>query len=149
MSVLKWPDHALGAGDGTWLERIVGAFEDRWEGGPRPDIDAYLPAEGAPRWAVLVELVHVDLERRLKAGEAARVEDYLARYPELAGQADVVLELLQAEYVQRRHGDPGLTPDEYQQRFPRLSEPLRWLTDTVLGPARSPEDRPAASGPCV
>ena len=31
--------------------------------------------------ALLVELAHVDLEFRLKAGQAARVESYLDRYP--------------------------------------------------------------------
>src|SRR4051812_25702971 len=104
MSVLDRPDHALGAGDGTWLERIVGSFEDRWEGGPRPDIDDYLPAQDAPRRAVLVELVHVDLERRLKAGDAARVEDYLRRYPELDNDRDAALSLIDAEHeLRRRH----------------------------------------------
>ena len=38
----------------------------------------------AARLALLVELVHVELELRLKAGEPARVEEYLRRYPELA-----------------------------------------------------------------
>ena len=37
-----------------------------------------------PRSAVLVELVHIDLECRLKTGEPARVESYLERFPELS-----------------------------------------------------------------
>ena len=54
------------------------------EGRRRPAIDDFLPKEGPDRLAVLIELVKVDMERRLKAGLTARVEDYLERYPELA-----------------------------------------------------------------
>ena len=41
------------------------------------------------RAPVLLELVHADLECRLKAGEGTRAEDYLRRYPELAAEPAV------------------------------------------------------------
>jgi hypothetical protein len=72
-------------GDSTFLAEILEPFENAWQRGQRPAIADYLPAGGPQRRAALVELVHVDLERRLKAGEAIRVEVYLERYPELAG----------------------------------------------------------------
>src|SRR5207253_810648 len=74
---------------------------------------------------VLINLVHVDLERRLSAGEATRVETYLQQYPELAGDATAVAGLLAAEYELRRGRDPEVTPDEYFRRFPRYGEQLR------------------------
>jgi hypothetical protein len=61
-------------------------FEQAWRAGRRPALDDHLPAEDWLRRAVLVELAHMDLECRLKAGEPARAEDYLSRYPELAGE---------------------------------------------------------------
>ena len=61
---------------------MIRRFEDAWQGPARPEILAYLPT-GAGRTRLLTELVHVDLEYRLRAGEPARVEEYLARYPEL------------------------------------------------------------------
>jgi tetratricopeptide (TPR) repeat protein len=125
MSILDRADPALDTGDGTWLERIVAAFEDRWEAGPRPEIDDHLPADGAARRAVLVELVHVDLERRLKAGDTARVEDYLRRYPELDGERDLVVGLIAAEHEFRGRSEPGLSPEEYLRRFPLHRESLR------------------------
>src|SRR4051812_49628121 len=71
------------AGGGTpGAESLIAQFEDLWLRGGRPALDDFLP-DGAARRAVLVELVHIDLEFRLKAGEAARVETYLGRYPEL------------------------------------------------------------------
>jgi hypothetical protein len=61
----------------------VNAFDEAWRRGPRPAIDDHLPADDPLRSQVRVELVHVELELRLKAGEPARVEEYLARYPQL------------------------------------------------------------------
>ena len=79
------------------LEGLCRRFEDAWRHG-RPGLDAYLPPAGPARWPALVELVHIDLEVRLKAGEPVRVEMYLRRHPELAGARAVVLELIAAEY---------------------------------------------------
>ncbi len=105
------------------VEEIVERFEDAWQEAPRPDLVNYLPA-GAARQAVLVELVHVDLECRLKAGDAARVEHYLQRFPELAADAAVVLDLVAAEYTFRRRREPGLKLDEFLRRFPSCAEEL-------------------------
>ena len=67
------------------VERIVAVFEYAWTLGRRPEIWEHLPTEGGEvRKAVLVELVHIDLENRSRAGEHPRVEDYVSKYPELA-----------------------------------------------------------------
>ena len=76
------------AEDWLALKDAVKRFEQAWRQGPRPAIDDYLPAGDPLRVRVLIELVHIDLELRLKAGEAARVEEYLARYPELTDDRD-------------------------------------------------------------
>jgi hypothetical protein len=65
------------------LERALRRFEEVWQQGGRPALAEYLPAGGPERRAALAELAHIDLEWRLKAGEPARAEDYLGRYPEL------------------------------------------------------------------
>src|SRR5262249_10896212 len=74
------------------FEDAIRRFEDAWNGPSRPEIDGYLPISPG-RTRLLTELVHVDLENRLRAGEAARIEDYTARYPELTGERAVMLEL--------------------------------------------------------
>src|SRR5262245_22199186 len=112
------PIPELGLSASTELERLVASFEGAWQRGERPSIDGYLPADGVARRGVLIELVHADLERALKAGAAVRVEDYLQRYPELAGDADVVLSLLAAEYDFRKRRDPQLTLEDYAARCP-------------------------------
>jgi serine/threonine protein kinase/predicted ATPase len=79
---------------------------------------------GAEGDALLVELVHIDLEFRLKAGQAARVESYLSRYPHLNGVSAVLLDLLEAEHGLRSRGETGISLDEYRERFPAYVEDL-------------------------
>src|SRR5258708_39695998 len=85
------PDPAPSSGDVH--TGILLRFDDAWRQGPPPDIADFLPAEPGRRQRVLVDLVHIDLEWRLKGGEAMRVEDYLRRYPELAGGEAALLGL--------------------------------------------------------
>jgi serine/threonine protein kinase len=107
------------------------AFVAAWESGPAPAIADHLPAEpGGLRRLVLVELVKVDLEFRIRGGRPARIEDYLAAHPEIAGAAGPPVELVCEEYhVRKSHGDaPDLA--ELCGRFPgRAEEIWRWLGD--------------------
>jgi predicted ATPase len=106
------------------FEDVIRRFEDAWQGPARPDIAAYLPAGATGHARLLTELVHVDLEYRLRAGEAARVEDYLARYPALADDSEAVLGLVTAEFELRRRGDTQLAIADYLRRFPQYGRDL-------------------------
>jgi WD40 repeat protein len=110
-------------------EVLIRRFEEAWLRGERPALDEHLPAEGPERRAVLIELVHAELELRLRAGEPARVEDYLERFPELAGAKPRVLSLIGAEYALRRQSEAAPSPHEYLQRFPHCREELPALFD--------------------
>jgi WD40 repeat protein/tRNA A-37 threonylcarbamoyl transferase component Bud32 len=122
------------ATDSARLEQIVERFERAWQDGRRSDLDEYLPKDSPLREAVLVELIHADLECRLKAGEEGRAEAYLRRYPELGHAPDRVVDLLLWEYELRcrREGPPPF--EEYERRFPAYREPLRsrWPTRSVV-----------------
>jgi WD40 repeat protein/serine/threonine protein kinase len=142
MSAADTPGSQVGAGTWERLDHLVMDFEEAWQAGRRPRVEDFLPPAGPERPAALVELVHVDLERRLKAGEFVRVEAYLAAFPELADQAGIVLDLLRAEYALRRPREPRLGLDEYLRRFPQHAAALcRHL-------AATPQDA-AASTPAV
>src|SRR4051794_8739839 len=102
----------------TTLESLIGRFEGLWFGsrqaqGERPRIDDFLPLAGEHRPHLLRELVHAELELRLKAGEAARVEEYLARYHELTQDPQSVWSLIEKEYEVRARGEPGPLLDEF------------------------------------
>lgn len=139
MSATKPPSKAPSQDLSSGLQRLVDRFEDAWQSGERPQINDYLPPEDPDRRTLLVELVHVDLERRLKVGETARVEQYLERYPELAVDQAVVLNLLASEFALRRRSEPALTPDEYLHRFPSLGEALRARLGTNQPDSSSPD----------
>jgi WD40 repeat protein/serine/threonine protein kinase len=118
------------------LEPFLERFESAWRRGERPVLDEYLPvADIAERRAILVELIHTELEYRLKAGEAARVEDYLRRYPDLARERAVLLDLLAAEWALRARNEPELQRAEYDRRFPEYGGELAALIDATPMPA--------------
>src|SRR5947209_7117748 len=152
MSPRPEPHHSPPAEDWSALEGVVKRFETAWRQGRRPAIDDYLPAGEPLRTGVLVELVHVELELRLKAGEAARAEEYLARYPGLTGDRAVPLGLIAAEHELRRRREPGLSLDDYLRRFPQyradLSEQIARPTVTAGGRPPCPAGPPGeAAGP--
>src|SRR5205807_1992099 len=97
--------------------------EQAWMRGPQPDLDAFLAGRAETHTApLLADLVGVDLEYRLRGGQAARVEDYLERFPALAASAAALLDLVALEYRVRRLGPDAVTVDEYLARFPALRE---------------------------
>jgi hypothetical protein len=107
-------------------EAAIADFERAWRAGPPPSIDDYLPGSDCnAQRSLLLELVHADLECRLKGGESVRVEAYLHRYPHLAGDRAVVLNLLQAEHQLRRRREAGIDLEEYERRFPEHFQELR------------------------
>src|SRR4029078_9359313 len=110
--------HTQACGDSGAFEDAIRSFEDAWHSRARPEIATYLPADAGPRHPLLIELVHVELELRLKAGEGARVEEYLPRSPALAGDRAAALGLIAAEYELRRRSEPDLGLSDYLARFP-------------------------------
>jgi serine/threonine protein kinase/formylglycine-generating enzyme required for sulfatase activity len=136
------------------LEGIVAAFDDAWQRGERPVIEAYLNGAGNQYLALLCELVHLDLEHRIRAGEAARVEDYLARFPALADERTQLVELLAAEFTHRQLNEPGISPEAFAQRFQHLAADLRQRCAQLAGAAKGtrsgrPRQRDAANAVTV
>jgi eukaryotic-like serine/threonine-protein kinase len=132
------------------VAEVVDRFEGQWRCGPSPAIESFLPATEPERRQVLVELVHVELELRLKAGEPVRLEDYLTRFPELTQDRGVLLALVAAEFGLRRRTEPFLASDEYCQRFPDLNLSfLTQMTPSALSPpgtlVNAPAEAPAGT----
>jgi serine/threonine protein kinase/formylglycine-generating enzyme required for sulfatase activity len=136
---------ARSGASGDTLLRLMDDYEIAWSSGQRPDLDAFLPPAEPERHAALKELAAIDLEHRLKAGEAARVEEYLSRYPTLAVDPAALLALIAVEQVQRRRREPTLDLEEYSQRFPELRGELR-LPDDPSGESGSSSSAAEASG---
>jgi serine/threonine-protein kinase len=101
------------------LEQVVRRFEDAWRRGERPEIGDYLVADDCDRVELLLELVHVDLERRLKSGEQVSIDAYIDQFPELSLERSVLR--LAVESFQKRQR-PGVrsTLDVFVQQIPEL-----------------------------
>jgi WD40 repeat protein len=145
-------------------EPLLRRFDRAWQLGPPPAIEDYLPADESARPAVLIELVYTDLEYRLKSGEPARVEHYLARFPDLGGRAEAELGLIRAEWEFRRRREASLAAEEYLARFPRHRTALLTVRGTPGGhptvadrgrcplcgePLESPADGPGGVVACA
>jgi tRNA A-37 threonylcarbamoyl transferase component Bud32 len=129
------------------LERALERFEDAWQRGSRPQLDDWLAAAQAERHALLRELVHEDLDYRLRAGEPARVEDYLRRYPELAADPDGALGLIADEFNLRRRREPDCSVEDYLRRFPQYREQLPARLQTAPGQGRAERGGAAEAAP--
>jgi tetratricopeptide (TPR) repeat protein len=144
------PSSLADSGLATELLDCVKAFEEAWEAGRTPRIEDYLPAEGPARLPHLAALVQVTLERRIQAGQCARVEEYLERFPELHSDQTVIQELARAEYRCRQQREGHVSPVEYAQRFPQFEANLTGLFAQPSAPTtldESDSKRPGAPPP--
>jgi serine/threonine-protein kinase len=104
---------------------VLDAFDAAWQQQQAPSLDAYLPPRDHPsRLHILVGVVCIDMERRIKAGDTVCTEDYLDRFPELREDEDRLLELVLLEHELRKQHGLDSHSDELPHRFPQLAERL-------------------------
>ena len=115
------------------LDLALHRFDGAWQRGEQPKIEDYLESEPDGSRALLIELVHIDLERRVLAGEARRVESYLDRFPQLSAETATVVELLVAEFQLRRRRGEAVELAEYSERFPRWADEFRDQVADLVG----------------
>jgi tetratricopeptide (TPR) repeat protein/tRNA A-37 threonylcarbamoyl transferase component Bud32 len=124
------------------LQDLVEQFEGNWRSGNEPALVDYLPAPGSLRCALLLELVHTDLEWRLRSGLAACVGAYLRAYPELAEQCDAVLDLLETERALRFSASDFSVGSGSQCPAPALGhDPIRAMMASCTCGARPGQGR--------
>ncbi|MGE0759500.1 MAG: WD40 repeat domain-containing serine/threonine protein kinase, partial [Pirellulaceae bacterium] len=70
------------AGDVRQIEQICDRFEAAWRAGERPRLESYLTeATASLQGALLLELLPLDWEYRLRAGDPPQFPEYSARFP--------------------------------------------------------------------
>lgn len=111
--------------DDKWNEvgRVIRSFEDKWKLGTAPAIEDHLKSfgQGDPcRSVLLLELLHVDLEYRVRVGQPVTVGGYLRRYPELS-------------------------TGEAADLFARLEELRSRFTPAPMSPSSPPTSQPSAA----
>ena len=88
------------------LQQVVRTFRDALRRGEHPEIEAFASAPSSNRPTALVELIHEEMEFRIKAGEAVKLGAYLERFPELTEDPRALSELVAAESALRRARRP-------------------------------------------
>lgn len=96
----------------TALEQCVRQFEESWFQGNSPKIEDYLPIDPILRLAVLIELVHAEVEFRQRAGLTVNVEEYPKRFPELTAESGALSNL-----GSRSALSPSDFPKDHQARL--------------------------------
>jgi serine/threonine protein kinase len=128
----------------TSLERAINRFEDAWQHGQTPSVDTYLLDCPEHHDRLLRELVLIDLEYRLKQGEAARVEGYLERFPNLANDRAFMLDFIRREHALRSRSGAAVDWSDYRGRFPQLAAALAGDVDVSTRSSETPdEEKPA------
>jgi serine/threonine-protein kinase len=132
-------------GSPTSAADLLEHFELAWQSDPPARLEEHVPPPGDPlRRGALIDLVHIDLEYRWKAGSGLPVEDYLRRFPELSDDPALVVELAAWEHELRCRTEPDLAPGELVRRFPQLG---RELEERLGGSPMVRTSRPAGSKP--
>jgi serine/threonine protein kinase/tetratricopeptide (TPR) repeat protein len=142
-----WPcDSPLAPELRAMVDRIAGEFEAAWRQGDRRLIESMLPADEASQAAILLELSATELELRMMGGEQARVEDYVARFPQLGDRPKCLAWLANYEWRLRRRAEPWIDATSYYARFPAIANELRSLAGDVASCVETPNgDR---TSPC-
>jgi pSer/pThr/pTyr-binding forkhead associated (FHA) protein len=118
-------DYLLRTEPGGIADELAARFEQEWLAGRGPRMEDFLSAaSSAARASLMRELVLLDMEMRLEAGDPVRVEDYLKRFPELKSEPKWIANFLVAECTFRRVHEPTLNIEEFMRRFPALRDEL-------------------------
>ena len=125
---------ALSLDDATqnWsqLAEIMEGFLESWEAHPDspPSIADFLPDHSNPvRSLALVELIKVDLDRRMEHKPFHALEWYWACFPELLHDGRPPDDLIYEEFHIRKAAGEQVHPGDYFERFPQNREALERL----------------------
>jgi len=100
------------------VHQIVSDFEQALLVNPEIRMESYLQGEGAFRWHLMVELIHTDLEMRLRKGEDTNLYFYINKYPEIMSSPKDIDSLLKTEMQWRNHQGLPLDREKMEQLYP-------------------------------
>ncbi len=84
------------------IHAVVRTFRRALERGEHPAIEDHAAVDDAHRGPLLLELIHEEMDFRIKAGEPAGLSCYAERFPEIADDPRAMAELAEAESALRR-----------------------------------------------
>ena len=137
----------------TAVDALCDRFEDALQAGRRPTIESWLEEAGSSAREALVELVALELDYRVRAGESATAAEYLHRFPQLATDSSGALQLVAVEYLALKARELPANEAGFKRRYSELANLSEWsdgpwgLAPTVGRELISAEgDRPWSPG---
>jgi len=116
-------------------EQLLEDFETAWRNGSLPAIADFLQADADDRRQLLEDLITLDLEYRWRRRSAEappwRLEDYVARHPELGLIDQLSGELIGEEYLARHRWGDRPAQAEYLTRFPKHAAALAPILEAI------------------
>ncbi len=111
------------------------AFSESLARDPRSTIEGFLYERPLDDRSNLPALIAIELQHKLSRGIPDSVESYLRRFPELSADRGQVLDLIYAEYCERRQLQLPVESEDYYRRFPEFQDSLERLfrIDSLLG----------------
>src|SRR5262245_46030029 len=119
-------------------DRLEG-FAKSWDTSSEPpEIQSFLPSADSSAFKMtLVELIKLDLDRRLQRNIDLPLEDYLRSFAVLT-DGGLPFDLVYEDFHLRRQAGRPVDPADYYRRFPSIADQLaRLLDSSVLGHSTS------------
>ena len=105
--------------------QLQAEFEKLWGTGSPPNVIQFLSSRKGSSAEEFAAVIRLDQQHRWRTTSPWKVEQYLAAFPQLQANDDLVLELTAGEFLARLQNDQLPLIDEYIKRFPQLSEQLQ------------------------
>ncbi|MFL5341597.1 MAG: serine/threonine-protein kinase, partial [Gemmataceae bacterium] len=100
------------------LDYRIDAFEEARRLNPKTDLSWFLPPREHPGYlTALGELIRVEMDRDWADGKPRSLREYCRRYPEVAGNPEVLRNVAFEEYRLRRQTGESIRPQEYAAEF--------------------------------
>src|SRR5262245_39924406 len=118
---VDWPRFRYG--------RAVAELNQRWQRGTAPWLEDFLQ-ESSCEWADriskrdLVSLISLDQRERWRRGQRPTAEEYLQRFPQLAADDELALDVIYGEFLLREELGEQADARDFQTRFPEFADTL-------------------------
>jgi len=142
------------------VDTLCDRFEEALKAGEWPPLDAWLNEAGTASRVALPDLIDLDLDYRIRAGETITAADYFVRFPELLKHPNIAVRLVATEFRATKTLKAQLPEADFRCRYrdraehpdwsygPWISKPLSDRTSTEVRQAETTaEFRPAGKDP--
>ncbi|MDA0285200.1 MAG: serine/threonine-protein kinase, partial [Planctomycetota bacterium] len=117
-------------------------FEALWESSDSPpDVFSFFQQHNGAADEDVLAVLLADQNLRWITDQPLKVEEYLARLPELADDPDIKLQLAVGEFQARQAAETEPNIDEYTSRFGDISDQLRSRLSELASGENGQEDR--------